>query len=879
MPKKILVADNDDLLRSLVREALEEAGYEVSAVGDGLDAWRRLQVERPDYLILDLVMPRLDGIRLCEYLKMDPRFQALPIFVLTGAAAEAGSQLEALGAEACIAKRAAREMVGDLLDAIRTFERGEGGSPAGRFPGVQESAPRQIVIELLAETAHLTAILQNLGEGVLLLDPAEQILYANPAAAEIFRQPAGRLLGTPLAGLWDEAAANSLRRGLQRLRAQGAASAIRLQAARGDRTFQLTITNLFEGERTAGHLLLLRDISGLARRIQELTSLNELAALFNSTLELDGVLRRVMQRIQAIMQAEAASLLLKEPGEKALRIRVALGEHRAEVEGHHLLAGQGLAGWVFREGVPVIVPDVQSDPRFWSGMDAVTGFTTRAMLCVPLRVRDEVIGVIQVMNRPADNPFSGEDLNLLSAIAAHAAIAIENARLHEQTARHAAELERAVDARTRELQAANANLLKAIRQAEEASRHKAEFLAQMSHELRTPLNFILGFAQLLKQDVAGGLTPKQARFVERIQAGGKQLLDLVSNLLDLSLIEAGRRGLALETIPLAPLLEDIRDLLGVQATQKRLDLAIQTIPPELTVVAERRKLFQILVNLVGNAVKFTPAGGRVAVMARFVPEESQVPGGEPLGGSLQPVSWAPGEEPEDAAAGLPSVEKTGEPGAVEITVNDTGIGIAAEDLERVFRGFEQGDRSSTREYGGAGIGLTLVRTLVALHGGRVWAESAGLGQGARFVVRLPRLRTAPLRRILCVDDEPEVLQLLGRVLREAGYTVEEATTGAAARTALADSPPALLILDIGLPDVDGWTLLREVRGTGRTRSLPVLLLIGPDQGQADRAVALEADEFLTKPVSPTVVLGIVRELMGRVPRHWRDSRGAQDTRA
>ena len=137
------------------------------------------------------------------------------------------------------------------------------------------------------------------------------------------------------------------------------------------------------------------------------------------------------------------------------------------------------------------------------------------------------------------------------------------------------------------------------------------------------------------------------------------------------------------------------------------------------------------------------------------------------------------------------------------------------------------------------------------------------------MVWLPRLRTIPVRRILCVDDDPEVLQLLGRVLRQSGYVVDEAPTGAAARSAVAASPPALLILNVELPDMDGWTLLREIRAAPRTRSLPVLVLTGPAQDQADRAAALEADEFLTKPVSPTVVLGIVRELMGRVsqPRY------------
>ncbi|MGI9861247.1 ATP-binding protein [Moorella naiadis] len=260
----------------------------------------------------------------------------------------------------------------------------------------------------------------------------------------------------------------------------------------------------------------------------------------------------------------------------------------------------------------------------------------------------------------------------------------------------------------RQVEVQNAQLLdregrlqKAIRELYMASKMKSEFLANMSHELRTPLNAIIGFAQVLQKQYYGALTEKQVKYVEYILTSGRHLLSLINDILDLSKIEAGKLELEPATFSLPKLLENSLIMVKEKAVRHRLEVILQVDPdiPELT--ADERKVKQIVYNLLSNAVKFTPDGGKITVRARLLPGDQ-----------------------------------------VQVSVADTGIGIAPADQERIFEAFIQGDSGYTRQYEGTGLGLALVRRLVELHGGRVWVESAGSGQGSTFYFTLPlRLET------------------------------------------------------------------------------------------------------------------------------------------
>jgi GAF domain-containing protein/DNA-binding NarL/FixJ family response regulator len=468
-------------------------------------------------------------------------------------------------------------------------------------------------------------------------------------------------------------------------------------------------------------------------------------------------------------------------------------------------------------------------PRLVSTFQA--GF--RSILNVPLFAKGQVVGGLLLRSRQP-NAYTERDVRLAERIGSQIAgtianvqLYLENLRLYDTIRQHAADLEVRVRDRTAEL--------------EEALRVKVEFLAKMSHELRTPLNHVIGFSELLQQEVGGALSPKQATYVDRIHNGGKRLLQLISDILDITQVDAGKSRLHLEPVIVASLIEEILGPVQVLMTQKRLKVTTALDPWLPFIVADRFKLVQVLHNLVGNAVKFTPDGGTINIVSRRI-------GGAAARKSDEENRPAP---PDDYA---------------EVIVEDSGIGIRAEDLETIFGPFYQVNGSENRAYGGAGLGLALVRKLVELHGGRVWAESAGPKMGARFIVRLPRLEAPQAKRILLVEDEPLLRIPMAAALENAGFTVTHAATGAEALAAMEATPPDLMILDILLPDLNGWELLRRVREAEEVRTLPVLVVTALETVNAEQAMARGADEFLTKPISARVLVDTAARLLGQVVR-------------
>jgi hemerythrin-like metal-binding protein/PAS domain S-box-containing protein len=275
-----------------------------------------------------------------------------------------------------------------------------------------------------------------------------------------------------------------------------------------------------------------------------------------------------------------------------------------------------------------------------------------------------------------------------------------------------AELEQRVEQRTRELVLANDA-------AKAANRAKSDFLASMSHELRTPLNAIIGFSEILEDCTFGDLNAKQTRHVGNVLTAGRHLLSLINDILDLSKVEAGKMELELSAVPVKALLEEALVMVREKALQHRLDLTLAA-PDDVVVTADERKLKQILFNLLSNAMKFTPDGGRVTVSARVCEQ-------------LPVIS-----DPSSVTSSPPPSTLT-----LVVAVSDSGIGIGPEDRARLFQPFLQLDSSSTRKQEGTGLGLALARRFVELHGGRIWVESEGEGRGSTFSFAIPLAPGAP----------------------------------------------------------------------------------------------------------------------------------------
>jgi signal transduction histidine kinase len=293
---------------------------------------------------------------------------------------------------------------------------------------------------------------------------------------------------------------------------------------------------------------------------------------------------------------------------------------------------------------------------------------TRALLAIPMLREDELIGGLTV-NRKTPGAFAPDVIDLLQTFATQSALAIQNARLFREIAD-------------------KSRLLEA------ASRHKSEFLANMSHELRTPLNAILGFSEVLAERMFGEVNEKQAEYLQDILSSGRHLLSLINDILDLSKVEAGRLELELGRFYLPTALDNALTLVRERATRHGITLTQHVDVDAGDIVADERKVKQILLNLLSNAVKFTPEGGRVDLTA------------------------------------------TAAEGVITIGVSDTGIGIAPEDQAAIFEEFRQVGRDDTRTQEGTGLGLTLAKKFVELHGGRIWVQSH-VGQGSMFSFTLP----------------------------------------------------------------------------------------------------------------------------------------------
>jgi PAS domain S-box-containing protein len=382
--------------------------------------------------------------------------------------------------------------------------------------------------------------------------------------------------------------------------------------------------------------------------------------------------------------------------------------------------------------------------------------------------------------------------------------------------------------------------------AEEASRLKDEFLATLSHELRTPLTAILGWSSMLRDSRLDEKTFKMA--VEIVERNARTQQQIVDDILDVSRIITGH--LRFDTAPtdLRGVVEAAVDTVRHAAAAKNITLRAEFEPGVGPVMGDPRRLQQVVWNLLSNAVKFTPIGGGVRVAV------------------------------------------AGEGAHALVTVNDTGSGISPAFMPYVFDRFRQGDQSTTRVHGGLGLGLSIVRHLVELHGGSVRAASEGEGLGSTFTVELPLLRNATVgmrdepeaeekfavgnaqsailkgMSVLVVDDEPDALGLLKTLLEMKGARVTAVGSAAAAWGELEGDWPDLLLCDIGMPGEDGYQFIRRVRAleTERGRALPSVALTAY-AGEADRALALEAGFQLhvSKPVEPAALVNVIADLTGR----------------
>ncbi|HDQ35088.1 MAG TPA: response regulator, partial [Chloroflexi bacterium] len=425
----------------------------------------------------------------------------------------------------------------------------------------------------------------------------------------------------------------------------------------------------------------------------------------------------------------------------------------------------------------------------------------RELFVVPMISRDQVLGVLMLGRQEGHPPIDADEMGFAQQAAINVGVAAENATLYQE--------------------------------AKSADRLKSEFLANMSHELRTPLNSIIGFSRVILKGIDGPLTDMQRTDLEAIHDSGRHLLNLINDVLDLSKIEAGKMEFIFEPVDVNTVVKGVLSTALALVKDKPVELQRDVEDGLPNIIADERRIRQVVLNLVGNASKFTEEG------------------------YIKVSAWREGRE-------------------VIIAVQDSGIGIPKERYGAVFKEFEQVDSSSTRSYGGTGLGLPVSKKFVEAHGGRIWFESE-VGMGTTFFVALPiggpkaeepeeeeaKARAEESLTVLTVDDDEGVVTLFRRYLEKQGYHVVGLTKGERVLEEVKRLKPYAVTLDIIMPTKDGWEIIRELKSDPETRDVPIVVC--SIISEADKGLSMGVADYLVKPILERDLLDALARLEQQIP--------------
>ena len=559
------------------------------------------------------------------------------------------------------------------------------------------------------------------------------------------------------------------------------------------------------------------------QRASELSTVNSISKALASQLDPDDLIKLVGDQLKNLFKANIVYLALLNQKTKIIQFPYQYGDDLAPMK-----LGEGLTSKIILTGEPLLINKDVKELTAQLGVQRV-GIPASSYLGVPIPVGDEIIGVLSVQSTEHENSFNENDQRLLSTIAASVGVALRNATLFE------------------EVKLAKMEAEAASKVAEKANEAKSAFLSTVSHELRTPLTSVLGFAKIIRKRLEEKIftiidknDPKTAKIVDQISENlkvviseGERLTHLINDVLDLAKIEAGKMEWNLENVSLPEVAERAIAATTALFDQKKLKLVKQIENGLPDISGDRDKLIQVIINLISNSVKFTDKG---SVTCRVYREKDEL----------------------------------------IVSITDTGIGIAPEDYAAVFEQFKQvGGDTLTDKPKGTGLGLPICKEIVEHHGGRIWLQSE-VGKGSTFSFALPLIQSENKNKdtpihlnelmkqlkeqmvfsklkidgknatILVVDDDDSIRSLLHQELSDAGYLIEEAKDGKQALECIRKNRPDLIILDVMMPEMNGFDVAAILKNDPQTMDIPIIILsIVQDKARGFR---IGVDRYLTKPI-------------------------------
>jgi PAS domain S-box-containing protein len=801
---RIVWADDNADMRGYVSRLLQPF-FDVEAVPDGEAALAAVKRQPPELVLADVMMPSLDGFGLLRALRKDERTRTIPVILLS---ARAGEEARVEGLQA-----GAADYLIKPFSARELLAHVQAHVEIARVRRETSEALRESATERRRAgeaSARLAAIVESSDDAIVSKDLNGVIMSWNRGAERIFGYTAEEAIGQPITILMPPERVDEEPGILRRIRSGEKIDHYQTVRRRKDGTLlnmSLTVSPVLDGlGNIVGASKIARDITQTKRSEQRLRLLWESAAVLLRASDPDAMLRELFAKIGPELGLDAYfNYMLSDAGD-ALRMASCQGIPQQTAQSiARLELGQAVCGTVALQRKAIHATHIQQSDD--PKVQLVKSFGIRAYACSPLLSADRLLGTLSFASRTRDE-FEAEELAFMETICHYVTVAYERLRLLDQL--------------------------------KEADRRKDEFLATLAHELRNPLAPVRNSLHILRMARTEGGVPD--RIHEMLDRQVNHMIRLVDDLMEISRITRGKIELRKERIELASVVRSAVETSKPLIEEAGHQLAISVPSEPLLLEADPVRLAQVLANLLNNAAKYTDRGGQI---------------------------WLTVRRDNDHAV---------------VSVCDTGAGIPANMLPKVFDLFTQVNRTYNRSQGGLGIGLTLVRRLVEMHGGTVEAKSDGDKRGSEFIVRLPlvpmkeRPAAGPPRphdikfvfpkRILVVDDNKDSADSLAMMLKLFGAEVETAYDGPSALEIISARRPAVVLLDIGMPGMDGYEVARLVRGQPDGSNIALIALTGWGQ-QEERRRSQEAgiNYHLLKPVDFDALQSLLASLLDKPPRH------------